>query len=734
MASPTTTDGTGRVGQVLGGRYRLLSPVGRGASGQVFVADDVVLRRRVAVKVLHTALAGDEVFLRRFRAEAQAAAALNHPHVMAVYDWGHDEEPYLVTEYLAGGSLRAMLDGGRTLSLAQTVHVGLEAARGLEYAHRRGFIHRDIKPANLLFDDEARLRIADFGLARALAEAAWTEPTGAVLGTARYASPEQARGETLDGRSDVYSLALVMVEAGTGSVPFTSDTALGTLMARVGQPMPVDPALGPLCDALEAAGAAEPADRPGAATFVDMLMAVADQLGRPEPLPLAGTGLRGRTDHVAGGGRAGTDTDPTSVAEGALVAGGLALLDESSGATPLARPTRADRKRSRRAAKAAAKAERRPDRAPLEAPPAADGRVVARVTPASTSLEGGTIVLRSAELAELDDDGAVGPVALFDQDAYDTDHGADPPDRRRRRSTRGGEPRRRRMPFVLMVLALVAALGAGVVVWQTRTELAVAEVADYRGATIEEVAGDIRAAGWVIEQVDEYADATAVGEIIAQSPPPGTELGEGETIILTVSLGPPPVAVPTDLAGLTVEDATARLAEVGLGVETTTTAFDEVVPPGSVVGLAEGTPAELPKGAPVPLVVSDGPAPRAVPDVAGLTLEQATADLGGVGLLAVEQQQYSDVVDEGLVIATDPGRDTMVPRDSEVTVKVSLGPELIAITGVAGLSVSEAAAAIEAQDLCVSGTQGSPTKPATGTIPAKGTEVKPGTCVTITTN
>ena len=163
----------------------------------------------MAVKILHAALAEDEAFLRRFRAEAQAAAALNHPNVMAVYDWGHDDVPFLVTEYLGGGSLRTMLDQGRLLSPAQALMVGLEASRGLDYAHRRGFVHRDIKPANLLFDEEARLRIADFGLARALAEAAWTEPQGAVLGTARYASPEQARGETLDGRSDVYSLALV---------------------------------------------------------------------------------------------------------------------------------------------------------------------------------------------------------------------------------------------------------------------------------------------------------------------------------------------------------------------------------------------------------------------------------------------------------------------------------------------------------------------------------------------
>src|SRR6478672_2273644 len=191
--------GDDQVGRVLGGRYRLLAPVGTGASATVFVADDVQLQRRVAVKVLHPSLAEDAAFLKRFRAEAQAAAALSHPNVMAVYDWGQDGEmsgatPYLVLEYLGGGSLRAMLDRGRRLSPSQALLVGLEAARGLDYAHRRGLVHRDIKPANLLFGQDRRLRIADFGLARAIAEAAWTEPDGVVLGTARYASPEQAKG------------------------------------------------------------------------------------------------------------------------------------------------------------------------------------------------------------------------------------------------------------------------------------------------------------------------------------------------------------------------------------------------------------------------------------------------------------------------------------------------------------------------------------------------------------
>ena len=276
------------VGRVLGGRYRIVAPIGAGASARVFVADDITLRRRVAVKVLHDALADDDDFLRRFRAEAQAAASLNHPHVLGVYDWGHDEVPYLVTEYLAGGSLRAMFDAGHRLSTSQALLVGLEAARGLEYAHAQGLVHRDIKPANLLFGEKDRLRIADFGLARALAEAGWTEPDGSMVGTARYAAPEQARGERVGPAADVYALALVINECVSGDVPFSRDTAVATLMARADTPLDPHPDLGPLMAPVRRAGVVDPDERPSAGQLATELMAAASDLPRPADLPLAG--------------------------------------------------------------------------------------------------------------------------------------------------------------------------------------------------------------------------------------------------------------------------------------------------------------------------------------------------------------------------------------------------------------------------------------------------------------
>jgi serine/threonine-protein kinase len=275
------------IGSVLSGRYRLVSLLGTGASANVFLADDLTLERQVAVKILQPNLVTDESFLKRFRAEARAVAALNHPNVLRVFDWGEENAvPYLVTEYLPGGSLKDIFDKGLTLTVEQAAAVGCEAAAGLAYAHARGLVHRDIKPANLLFDEEGRARITDFGVARALAEASWTEPVGAMIGTVRYASPEQAEGIPMDGRADVYSLALVLYEAITGRVPFLSDTPLASLRARVGQPLPYDDRLVPLEVVLERAADPDVESRLDAAEVAARLESLSSIMPPPMPLPI----------------------------------------------------------------------------------------------------------------------------------------------------------------------------------------------------------------------------------------------------------------------------------------------------------------------------------------------------------------------------------------------------------------------------------------------------------------
>ncbi len=254
---------------------------------------DTSLNRKVAVKVLHRQLSSDPKFLERFRSEAQAAAALSHPNVMAVHDWGDDTAtgegvPFLVMELLAGGSLRAMLDTDLVFSPSQAIQTGLDACRGLNYAHGQDLVHRDITPANLLFGSDGRLHIADFGLAKALAESGWTEPGKDLVGTARYASPEQAQGLRLTPASDVYSLGLILVEALSGSVPFSADTLLGTLTARVESDVPIPDVPDKLAQVLRAMTQRDPDARPTANQAGVALLKSAEGLPRPAALPLVG--------------------------------------------------------------------------------------------------------------------------------------------------------------------------------------------------------------------------------------------------------------------------------------------------------------------------------------------------------------------------------------------------------------------------------------------------------------
>ena len=645
-----------RIGQVLGGRYRLLAPIGTGASATVYLADDVVLRRRVAVKVLHDALASDASFLKRFQAEARSAAALNHPHIMAVHDWGQGEVPYLVTELLDGGSLRAMLDAGNLLSVAQARNVGVDTARALDYAHRRGFVHRDIKPANLLFDDEGTLRIADFGLARALAEAAWTEPAGAVLGTARYASPEQAQGVVLDGRSDVYSLGLVIIESVTGQLPFTADTTLGTLMARVDRQVPVPDSLGPLVPALLAAGVPNPADRPDAAEFATMLMAAGD-LGAAAPLRLAGT-VALQPDQL-------DPREPTTIYVPEQI-----VLGETSAVS--SGPTFAD--------------------------PTIANELFTAAQPVTRTIDRP----QSAAAAT---------------------------------AARSGAGPRRRVPTkaIAAIIAFLVVVGGGAAFFLLRTPSHT--LADYTSMSVSVARAELESKGFKVVDDGTFSETVAIDTVIAQDPTAGTSLAEGKTVTLTISLGPPPVPVPTDLPGKTIDQASAALSTAGLKLGVVADAFDETVAKGIVLSLAEGVTPEMPKGSAIGLIVSAGPKPRTIPDIAGKPIAEVTPQLEALGLKVTRVDEYSDTVAENLVISSSPAAGQTAAKGSAVSVTVSKGKKPVTIpASIVGKTIADASAQLTALGLIVSGVTGNPTKNVTGSTPAVGTQVKAGSAVALVTS
>ena len=223
---------------VLGGRYRLVRLIAGGGMAQVWEAHDEILARAVAVKVLHPHLAEDTAFLERFRREAVAAARLSHPNVVAVFDTGVDGGlVYIVMELVRGRTLRDLLAAQGALGPARAVQIAAQIAEALDYAHGQGIVHRDVKPANVLIADDGRVKVADFGIAKAASAVfgsnADLTQTGAIVGTAKYLSPEQVNGEPQDRRADVYSLGVVLYEMLCGRPPFTGDTELAVAMKHV---------------------------------------------------------------------------------------------------------------------------------------------------------------------------------------------------------------------------------------------------------------------------------------------------------------------------------------------------------------------------------------------------------------------------------------------------------------------------------------------------------------------
>ncbi len=647
------------IGRVLGKRYRILSALGTGASAHVYLAEDVSLQRHVAVKVLQPGLASEASFLKRFGAEARSVASLNHPHVLRVFDWGEDADgPYLVMEYLGGGSLRDLLDQGVRLSHSQAARLGTEVAQGLAYAHARGLVHRDIKPANLLFDEEGRVRVADFGVARALAESAWTEPSGAMVGTARYASPESAEGKPVDGRADVYSLALVLYEAVTGIVPFVADTTLGTLMARVGTPLPPQESLGPLDEVLVRAAAPDVDRRLDAAGLAARLGALASALPAPKPLPLH------PVEHAPT-----TDFDGQDVTEATQVAvpmvptapvGTRAGPGEVFDAEPLvdgpSRPApgpgdgaRAERGRSHKklywtigivalvlvlAAGALAAVETKLF-TPSHAAPSlvdltlADAHAAAAKDHFTLHLEKGTTSITVAAGSVISQSPRVGT------------------------SLKEGS-----------TISIVPSVGPPAVTVPSLAGMTCAS------ATAALAAAHLKAAC----APAQYSDTVASGVLITWSLGPKanpTSAPYGSTITMVPSQGHAPVTVPPFPAGYSYAQAQAALQAVGLGASEAPQSSTST-PAGVVLGSTPASGAPAPFGSTVTVTVSSGPpAPPtpttvAVPNVIGETVAQAQAAIQAAGLV------YT-----GVVKGDDPNKaargsvpptGTVVPVGSDVMI------------------------------------------------------------------
>ena len=217
-----------KIGQIIKERYEIVEILGEGGMAFVYKARDKQLQRDVAIKTLKPNYVNQEKFVDRFRREAQTAANLNHPNIVQIFDWGIEDEPYFVMEYIEGNTLTSIISGNKTVGLNDILYIGSQVANGLKEAHKRGLVHRDIKPGNIMITPDGKVKVTDFGIVSLQNEESDITKTGAVLGTASYISPEQAQGKPVSFESDLYSLGTVLYELIAGKPPFTGDSPIAT--------------------------------------------------------------------------------------------------------------------------------------------------------------------------------------------------------------------------------------------------------------------------------------------------------------------------------------------------------------------------------------------------------------------------------------------------------------------------------------------------------------------------
>lgn len=680
-----TGDPESLVGRLVADRFRLVVLSSSGANTAIYVAEDTQTGRTVTLKLLRPRLAAAPSFRSAFDETMRGVAALSHPNIAAVYDWGmaavgDTSTAYVVIEHLTGGSLRDLFDRGRRLSPSQALAVGLDACRALDHAHRRGFVHTELTPSKLVFGDDRRLRIVDFGLARLVGAPQWRQPDSVDNHVAWYSAPELGLQRPVDGRADVYSLCLTLHEAVTGNLPFKSDSTVASLAARVGKLMPVSADLGPLASVFERAGRPEAEERSTAAEFGKGLVQAASKLPRPEPLPLLSTGLfdtpverlRSPEDPTGGMTRPGADATVLVVP-----------LDEPDPSAPADDAEMADEPPVPPAPEIV---ESEPD---AEIPTAESGDDLV-ILPLDTELHPDLAGSGAAAVpADVDPDVAPAPAAA---ETRPIPVAASAP----------VAPRRRRsFPWkILLGLVVVAALAVLGLLATRLFATPVYTVPDLSGMARAEALNLIAPNDWAVEEAAEPSDVVPlVDHVVRTSPAAGAELAEGEPFLIVVSTGPVPRELP-ESAGVPLADAQTRLLDRDLEVAVVEE-FDEVVPPGVVVRWSVPSDPTLTAGSTVPpetlveLVVSKGPAPRQVPDVVGTPGGQARATIEGLQLVMAEgPQEFNDDVPLGSVIRQEPAPGTEVERGSTVTVVISRGVDLVVFPDLSGAATYEAAASL----------------------------------------
>jgi serine/threonine-protein kinase len=625
-------------GALFDGRYRIIRRLGQGGMARVFLAQDESLHRQVAIKVLADRHSDDPHFIERFQREARAAARLNHPNIVQVYDQSQGGMSYIVQEYVEGETLKDLIRRESPLDPRRAITIALQILAALRIAHQQGVVHRDVKPQNILMQPDGKVKVADFGIASAGGDTEMTE-AGSIVGTAQYLAPEQARGLTVGPPADLYALGIVLYEMLSGRVPFEGDTAVNVAMRHVQEaPQPLTERNPLVPVALEAvvmrALAKDPRQR----------YQSADEMGIELDRVRQGLPISDETAVIGAATLAMAHPSPAET----MVA---PPLPPRESAPPPVRPSgNPNRKRlwillivlgvALLAIAAGVFAFTRGD----------SGGGATSATTATTSalveipnLVGQTQADATAALE------AIGLAALITKQAS-----ADVPE---------GE-----------VIAMRPNAG-GSVPTGTTIELQISSgpnvvaIPSVQGAALGDATAQLEALGLVVTVVEDASDSVAEGNVITQAPSAGVEVKPGSTVTLTISSGKQAGTVP-NITKLDITNAQNTLIAAGLVLGAQSEAND-AAPVGQVISQDPAAGTSVPAGSSVSVVISKGPANSPVPSVINQTRADAEAALTNAGFTPnVTEQSTSDPAQDGIVISQNPAGSSQKPQGSSVTIVV----------------------------------------------------------------
>ncbi|MFZ9165373.1 MAG: Stk1 family PASTA domain-containing Ser/Thr kinase [Ilumatobacteraceae bacterium] len=588
---------------IVNDRYEIGKRIGRGGMAEIFQARDILLDRPVAMKVLFPEFATDPAFVERFRREAQAAANLNHPNIVAVYDWGKVNNTYYIAmEYVNGRTLADILKQSGTLTPMQVCDVMSEVASALISAHQNGVIHRDIKPGNILVSTTGQVKVADFGIARALGagvEQGLTQ-TGAVMGTATYFSPEQAQGASTDQRSDIYSLGVVMYEMLSGVPPFTGENAVAIAYKQVHErAMPLDQRLTSAPPEVAAIVAKcmekSPDDRYSSAEEVR------DELRRfVEGMPVLAVSAKKEAERATQV-LPQTDVNATTV------------ISAQDAATEL----------------------------------------LPKISPTAT---------KQTNYPPYDDK----------------------------------SPQRTAVFVFGALFAAIVLLAGGLFLYQTLTRNsanASITVPDVRNLTVKQASEQLLASGFTPIPYAATKDGVGNDIVYAQDPPPSVLARSGDQITITYNPASTPVAVPL-VRGLTVKEATALLAPLGLTLSIKEVVNDPKIPENQIMSQDPKVDTQVRSGSTIVVIVSGGLGQATVPNVQGQVANAAQQLLqtSPYNFVVTLVNEASSTIEQGRVIRTEPAIGAQSPAGSAITVFVSSGGNKVTVPQVEGQTEVDARA------------------------------------------